>query len=550
MTPINLRELLAALDAAVIETVSAPRGKDIGLRSAVLVDADDLDAEIEPPQPVPDIYVLVGVAETDARDWLARVAGRVQRNRPSVVMVKRAGSPVLRAAAAKAGIALVAVDERARWDHIFPLVQQLLTRSTRGPGAADDGDLLAAETDLFELAQVVAANAGGLVSIEDGRSKVLAYSSSDGSADELRRLSILGREGPRAYLDVLERLGVFSRLRETDDVIEVPPHDELGTRRRLVVSIRESSASTVPSRLLGSIWLQQGDGPFTPDAADVLRGASAVAARLIARSLNAPTTEGLLTQRLFGLRGGGVDIPTVATALGLATSGPAAVVGFALPALDSADAAGFPALGRLIRLHASSFRRDAVATVLNSRAYVLLPQYSSARGVSAWARHLVDQFEKQRALSLRAAIALPLADLAQVAAARTEVDRVLDATAETFPAGRVTTLAESLTPVLLGEILDLIVEHSELADPRLAALDDYDSKSGGELRASAGVYLGAFGDIRGAAATLNIHPNTLRYRLRRVEEILGISLANPSDRLLLDLQLAAGHRRLNRPTAI
>jgi hypothetical protein len=39
-----------------------------------------------------------------------------------------------------------------------------------------------------------------------------------------------------------------------------------------------------------------------------------------------------------------------------------------------------------------------------------------------------------------------------------------------------------------------------------------------------------------------VHPNTLRYRLRRVEEILGIELSNTADRILLELQLALGQR--------
>jgi DNA-binding PucR family transcriptional regulator len=183
-----------------------------------------------------------------------------------------------------------------------------------------------------------------------------------------------------------------------------------------------------------------------------------------------------------------------------------------------------------------------VVTIIGDRAYVLLPRYTSARSVTAWARQLVDQFETRRAMLLRAAIAIPVPDLSQVAAARTEVDRVLDGTAATFPQGRVTTLAESLTPVLLGEIVDLIAEHPELHDPRLEALRDYDRGHNSSLRASVHAYLAEYGDVRGAAKSLNVHPNTLRYRLRRVEEILGIELSNTADRILLELQLALGQR--------
>ena len=55
-------------------------------------------------------------------------------------------------------------------------------------------------------------------------------------------------------------------------------------------------------------------------------------------------------------------------------------------------------------------------------------------------------------------------------------------------------------------------------------------------------YLLRFGDVRAAAADLHIHPNTLRYRVRRAEQILGMSLDDPDARLLLQIQLLARRR--------
>lgn len=405
-----------------------------------------------------------------------------------------------------------------------------------------DSQLVAADLDLYGLAQMVAQNAGGMVSIEDPHSQVLAYSASDHAADQLRVLSILGREGPRDYLQVLRKWGVFDRLRGSDEVIDIPAHEELNIKRRLVVGIRQLSADT-PPRMLGSIWLQQGDRPFKPDAAEILRGAAAIAARLISRSLDAPSTEALLIQRLFGSGGGTVDVPAVATALNLPLTGPAAVVAFALAANENAPTP--TTLGNMLRLRASSFRGDSVTTVLDDRVYVLLPQYRSAQAVTAWTRQMVEQLESTRSLELRAAIACPIPDLEQVADARSEVDRVLDSTAATYPRGRVTTLAESRTAVLLGEILDLVGTHPELYDPRLRKLLDYDRKHSASLRESVEAYLREHGDVRNAATALQVHPNTLRYRIRRVEDIVGVDLTDPTDRLLLELQLAL-HRRRGR----
>ncbi|MGK8504629.1 hypothetical protein [Nocardia asiatica] len=109
---------------------------------------------------------------------------------------------------------------------------------------AGDGERIAADIDLFELAQLIARHAGGMVSIEDAGSHVLAYSASDENADPLRVRSILGREGPREYLALLRQWGVFDRLRDTDEVVDVPAHDELNIKRRLVIGVRRPRTGT------------------------------------------------------------------------------------------------------------------------------------------------------------------------------------------------------------------------------------------------------------------------------------------------------------------
>lgn len=74
-------------------------------------------------------------------------------------------------------------------------------------------------------------------------------------------------------------------------------------------------------------------------------------------------------------------------------------------------------------------------------------------------------------------------------------------------------------------------------DP-LAALADYDERRGSELRRTLRVWLDAFGDVPSATAALNVHSNTLRYRLRRIQEITGVDLRHDAaGRLELHLRL-------------
>ncbi|MFD4661851.1 helix-turn-helix domain-containing protein [Streptomyces halstedii] len=62
-----------------------------------------------------------------------------------------------------------------------------------------------------------------------------------------------------------------------------------------------------------------------------------------------------------------------------------------------------------------------------------------------------------------------------------------------------------------------------------------DLAAGGELVRTLGAYVDASGDVRRAAERLVLHPNTLRYRLRRARERHGVDLDDPDTRLLVTL---------------
>ena len=72
-----------------------------------------------------------------------------------------------------------------------------------------------------------------------------------------------------------------------------------------------------------------------------------------------------------------------------------------------------------------------------------------------------------------------------------------------------------------------------LVDPRVRELREQDPM----LADTLGAYLDGFGDIAAAAQRLHVHPNTVRYRVRRIEKLLSTSLADPDVRLLLSLSL-------------
>lgn len=69
-------------------------------------------------------------------------------------------------------------------------------------------------------------------------------------------------------------------------------------------------------------------------------------------------------------------------------------------------------------------------------------------------------------------------------------------------------------------------------DHPVRRLAEYDRKRSGALGLSVHTWITANCDVTEAAAALHVHPNTLRYRLQRAEQISGICLHNVYERML------------------
>ncbi|GGX20158.1 hypothetical protein GCM10010297_46810 [Streptomyces malachitofuscus] len=92
-----------------------------------------------------------------------------------------------------------------------------------------------------------------------------------------------------------------------------------------------------------------------------------------------------------------------------------------------------------------------------------------------------------------------------------------------------------------GSVLPLLADDAvrAFADGLLRALHEHDATGRGDLVASLRAWLSRHGQWDAAAAELGVHRHTLRYRMRRVEEILGRSLDDPDVRMELWLALKA-----------
>src|SRR6267378_2158532 len=454
---LSLGQLLLALDRTMVSLVEAPRGLDMPVGSVALVDADDVRLGLSVGPGSADLFFLLGVSDAEALRWIGRQAGTgrmspAERLQPPAAIFVKEPSPAAVKRAVALGIAIVAVEPRARWELLYRLVNHAFEHhGDRGDPQYDS----------------IADRTHGMISIEDEASHMLAYSASSAEADELRRLTILGRAGPPEHLEWIGQWGIFDALRSGGDVVRVAERPELGLRPRLAAGIHlpPTDARRRPG-FAGTIWLQQGSAPLADDVDEILRGGAVLAARIMARLAASPSTHTVRVQELLGIGaaasatfglgaaaaatsrtvGDDVDVGAIARELGIAVDGRAALIGFV--GVETSVPAD------VIALSAGAFRADAQIASTGERVYVLLPVTGGSSSVTSWVRGVVAALRRELGLTLRAVIATPLAGLAGAAAARAEVDRVFDS-AERQPGaiGQVSSLDEARTTVLLDEIV-------------------------------------------------------------------------------------------------
>jgi sugar diacid utilization regulator len=135
-------------------------------------------------------------------------------------------------------------------------------------------------------------------------------------------------------------------------------------------------------------------------------------------------------------------------------------------------------------------------------------------------------------------------DAAGLPGARAHADRVLRVLLAGPPGRRrVASLTDVYSEALLMELRDLAAAHGDIQAGPVARLLAYDAAHGATLAGTLRAWLDAFGDVPAASAAMFVHPNTFRYRLRRLAQVSGIDLTDPDQRFAAMLQLRIAPRR-------
>jgi len=510
----------------VLDVISAPKGLDVPVRNATIHDVTEPD-RIE----LHDVVLAVGLRPRQAAlADLLRVAG----DAGATAVVVKVAEPVaddLIDASRVAGTGLLAVPPEISWSQLHSLLRTALASSGVNPDAAEGAPI----GDLFALANAVAAMVGGPTTIEDTRSRILAYSSTGDEIDEPRRQAILGRQVPDEWVALLTEAGAFKRLWSSGEVVRIDDLAGDGSLRpRLAIAVRAGD------ELLGSIWVAEGEAPFSDTAEDALRDAANLAALHIARSRAGEDLERRVRgDQLRAILEGRGPLEVLASRLGAEPDGRFVVVAYELQ--NGADAAVVAQRERaldFVAMYCEAFRRKAASVAIGQTIYALVPMGDeSTDGIFRLARELIERAKASLKIDMRAGVGSVVVGLREVTRSRADADQVLRVLGRTDSSARLAGIDDVRAEAMLLELGDLVKERPHLLIGEIDRVRAHDEKHGSDYVQTLLAYFDAFGDVPTAARTLDVHPNTLRYRLRRVTEFAGIDLSDPQQRLAAELQL-------------
>jgi len=530
----SLGRVLDDLGATLLELVRGEpeRAPEVG----GIVIHDPLD---DPAYPASALVLGVGLREPDDVRALLSKLGTVGAA-GLVVRAPVPATPEVIAAADEAGVALLALTRGASWAQLAAMLRAVLAEGDVGVSEPESlGGLPSG--DLFALANAVAALLDAPVTIEDRSSRVLAFSGRQDEADPSRVETILGRQVPEKYARILAERGVFEELYRSDRPVLVDPvplDNGDFSIPRVAVAVRAGD------EVLGSIWAAVRH-PLNAERMQALRDAAKLVALHLLRVRAGADVERRLRADLLGTAlEGGPGARDALNRLGLAAQ-PVAVLALAIPddgepeaAADVLRAAERQRLADAFAMHLTAVHPRSAAAVVGSAAYGLLPVARDGEDGETRAMRIAAEFLDRVGDRVPAVIGVgPVAtDVAGLARARIGADRVLRVLRD-GGGRRVARLTDVHVEALIVDLRDLVAARGDVPTGAIARLHEYDARHNSDLLPTLTAWLDAFGDVNTAAAALYVHPNTFRYRLRRLAEVAELDLTDPEARFAAMLQL-------------
>lgn len=521
---VTLADVIEVLDAEVIEN---PRGLAVSTGKVVVLDRADFD-DNGPGVPDDAIVLLVGTTS----DVVSCLAGEPSSRVTFAALVVRGElSPAVHDFALGAEAAVLRVSGQTSWNDVMRRLERI------GPaGAIRTEGTTPGSLDLFGIADAAASIAGGPVTVEDSLHRILAYSADQSHTDQVRIQTLLHRRTPPTVIETLRRNGTLRSVlaaREPVLLQSISPH----ASPRLVVPIRSDH------EVLGLLWAALPPGSADPTAearAGFMRCAGRAATHLVQLDGVLGRVRRVEVEHLARLLHSG-EGPAYAGQ----TEVPEGGVHWVLAAaFDLAPDRRTHAKSRVVHLLDRARLTGDVQLIvgdLNDLLYVIVSAPSVDAAVTT---RIVSLFDEVPGISI--GLSAPALGRSQLPQARLQAERALSVARDRHHDGHVAVFDQvwptaALLRLATSPLATEIVGNGPVR--RLVALD---VETNSDYVKTLREYLLAGADSRAAAARLNVHVNTVRYRIAKLREEVALDLEDPLFRLVITLQLALIQFQQNR----
>ncbi|UKJ80772.1 PucR family transcriptional regulator [Priestia megaterium] len=374
------------------------------------------------------------------------------------------------------------------------------------------------------------------ITIEDANHRLLAYSTHDERTDQARIATIIGRRVPEKVINNLWKEGIIPKLLETNEPVRVKNINEIGLGDRIAISIWKNK------EVLGFIWAVEIEKALGDEEVELLKKAANVLKnKLLQLQIRKYKREERSQEFFWKLLTGHIKSrQEISEAFYEAQI--TAPSTFSIAIFRFQEDITPEAERQISYMLKTMHRLKIVLYTIDCNDLILLLSLDAVENPLDEQRDFVDYFrgnmyERFDVTQIKASCSSIYSSHDHIEKSYKEALNVLDMKSK-FPEET----KEIINYQELGiyQFLDVILEkraHDQFENHSLKKLTDYDLRHNSNLVETLEVFLNNDNNINEAAKELNVHMNTLSYRLKRISEIGDINLKDVNQKITLYIDI-------------
>ncbi|MEH7517736.1 PucR family transcriptional regulator [Priestia megaterium] len=374
------------------------------------------------------------------------------------------------------------------------------------------------------------------ITIEDANHRLLAYSTHDERTDQARIATIIGRRVPEKVINNLWKEGIIPKLLETNEPVRVKNINEIGLGDRIAISIWKNE------EVLGFIWAVEIEKSLGDEEVELLKKAANVLKnKLLQLQIRKYKREERSQEFFWKLLTGHIKSrQEISEAFYEAQI--TAPSTFSIAIFRFQEDITPEAERQISYMLKTMHRLKIVLYTIDCNDLILLLSLDAVENPLDEQRDFADYFrgnmyERFDVTQIKASCSSIYSSHDHIEKSYKEALNVLDMKSK-FPEET----KEIINYQELGiyQFLDVILEkrvQDQFENHSLKKLTDYDLRHNSNLVETLEVFLNNDNNINEAAKELNVHMNTLSYRLKRISEIGDINLKDVNQKMTLYIDI-------------